>query len=252
MSHPAKTYLISGMTDCFCRVFFRYALGWLILPWFLTYGFSAGKKPSANNEEGRFGIYIDGNEIGEEKYSIQGSPNSYHSESVIAFKTPGSVSQDVKIETQLNMDENYMPQSYRVRSNIGGKIGEIEGAFVPGQATFKYQVNGTPHQNGLLLDDYYVVLDANVFHHFIFVGRLVELDNSIQSLDVVIPQETDNGVLKIQNSGLEKIELRGKKRELHHLKVDSGKLLIDLWIDDHRLLYKIALPVKNIEIIRKP
>ena len=250
MSRPTKTYLRSGLPFCFCCVFLRYTLVGFVLALFLTDGFSAGKKPSTN-EERRFGIYVDGKEIGEETYSIQGSSNMYRSESVIAFKNPGSANQDVKIETQLTMDENYMPQSYRVKSSIGGKTRETEGVFVPGQATFKYQVNGTPHQSGLLLDDYYVVLDANVFHHFIFVGRLVEFDHSIQSLDVVIPQEMDNGVLKIRDAGLEKIEMHGKKKELHHLKVDSGKLQIDLWVDDYRLLYRIALPDKNIEVLRK-
>jgi hypothetical protein len=171
---------------------------------------------------------------------------------VVAFKNPGSVGQEVKIETQLTMDENYMPQSYRVISSIGGKARETEGAFVPGQATFKYQANGIPQQSGLLLDDYYVALDTNVFHHFIFVGRLVEFGNLLQSLDVVVPQEMDNGFLEIRDAGLEKIEVHGKKRELHHLKVDSGKLKIDLWVDDNRLLYKIALPGKNIEVLRKP
>lgn len=250
MSRPTKTCLVSDMPFYFRLVFLRYALAGFVLILFLPDGFSAGKKPSTN-EEGRFGIYVDGKEIGEETYSIQGSPNSYHSESVIAFKSPGPANQDVKIETQLTMDENYLPQAYRVKSSIGGKTRETEAVFVPGQATFKYQVNGTPHQSGLLLDDYYVVLDANVFHHFIFVGRLVELDHSIQSLDVVIPQEMDNGVLEIRDAGLEKIEMHGKKKELRHLKVDTGKLQIDLWVDDHRLLYRIALPGKDIEVLRK-
>jgi hypothetical protein len=250
MNPYKKTYVVFCPPFWSRCIFLYYALGWLILTWFLPCGFGAGKKTAAN-EEGRFGIYVDGKEIGEEKYSIQGSSDSYHSESVVVFKNPGPMSQEVKIETQLTMDENYMPRSYRVRSSIGGILRENEGTFVPGQATFKYLVNGTPHQSGLLLDDYYVILDANVFHHFIFVGRLVEFGNSIQSLDVVIPQEMDSGVLKIRDTGPEKIAVRGKKKELNHLKVDSGKLQMDLWVDDQRFLYKIALPAKNIEVIRK-
>jgi hypothetical protein len=172
MSPFAKSSFILCTPFCFLRVLLRYALAGFVLPLFLTCGFSAGKKTSTN-EEGCFGIYVDGKEIGEETYSIQGSPDLYQSKSVVVFKNPGLVSQDVKIETQLIMDENFMPQSYRVKSSIGGKTGETECAFVPGQASFKYQVNGTLHQSGLLLDDYYIVLDANVFHHFIFAGRLV-------------------------------------------------------------------------------
>jgi hypothetical protein len=230
----------------------RNVLRGLIFSLLLTVGFSADKK-IVNDEKGRFGIYVDGKEIGEERYSIQGSSDSFQSESEVAFKNSGAKSQEVKIETQLTMDENYMPQSYRVKSSVGGRNKEIEATFVPGQATFKYPANGILHQSGLLLDDYYVLLDANVFHHFIFVGRLIEFDNSdsIQSLDVVIPQELDNGVLEIRDAGLDKIALHGKKKELHHLKVETGKQKFDLWVDDSRLLHKIAFPMKNIEVIRK-
>jgi hypothetical protein len=38
--------------------------------------------------------------------------------------------------------------------------------------------------------------------------------------------------------------------DLHHLKADSGVLFIDLWIDDQKIVYKIALPAKKIEVIR--
>jgi hypothetical protein len=46
------------------------------------------------------------------------------------------------------------------------------------------------------------------------------------------------------------IPIRGRKMTLHHLNADSGMLLIDLWVDDQRILYKIALPAKKIEVIR--
>jgi hypothetical protein len=238
----------TGIQEMFCR----HVLICLIAVCFLPWGFGAGKN-AADSEKGCLGIYVDGKEIGEETYSIQGSSDSFRSESVVAFKNPGLAAQEVKIETQLTMDENYMPQSYHVRSSIGGNTREIEGTFVSGQAMFKYQTQGIPHQQGLLVDDYYVILDANVFHHFIFVGRLVEFDNaeSIQSLDVVIPQAMDNGILEIQDAGLDKITVHGKKLELHRLKVKTDKLRIDLWVDDNRLLHKIAIPVKKIEVMRK-
>jgi hypothetical protein len=250
MKPVKKGCLASGVLFCHLHDCYRYLWIGLSLALFGALAFGSGKKTSSN-EEGRFGIYVDGIEIGEERFSIQGSSNSYQSESVVVFKSPGPVRQDVRIETQLAMDENYMPKSYRVKKSIAGKSVDIEGAFVEGEATFKYEANGTPHQTGLLLDDYYIVLDANVFHHFIFVGRLVEFGNSVQSLDVVVPQEMDNGVLEIRDTGLEKIEMHGKKKELHHLKVDSGKLKIDLWVDDYRVLHRIALPGKNIEVLRK-
>ena len=68
-----------------------------------------------------------------------------------------------------------------------------------------------------------------------------------QTIEVVIPQELDGGKLKVSEIGLERMSIRGKKMDLHHLNADSGMLLIDLWIDDQKILYKIALPAKKIE-----
>lgn len=215
-------------------------------------GHGAGNPPA--DEEGRFEIFVDGKQIGQEKFSIQNLPGSIRSNSVVAFRNPGKGGQSVRIESQLNMDDQYMPQTYKVRTDIAGQKGLVEGTFVPGQATFEYVLNGAPRKSGLLVDDYYVVMDTNVFHHFIFVGRLFDFSGSdqAQSLDVVIPQELDTGVLIIRDAGIQETSVRGKEKKLHHLKVDSGKLLIDLWVDDQRFLRKISLPEKNIEVIRKP
>lgn len=228
------------------------ALAWLLCLPPLFSGQETVRKPGS--EQGRFEIYVDGKQIGEEKFSIRESPDSCHSESVVTFKTPGREEHSVRLETQLEMDAQYMPRAYKVKSSVDGQSRVIEGTFSPGQANFKYAVQGTPRQSGLLLDDYYVVLDANVFHHFIFAGRLVEFDAAdiIQSLDVVIPQELDYGVLNIRDNGLEKTSVRGKKMELHHLKVDSGSVQMDLWVDAQHLLHKIALPARKIEVLRKP
>ena len=111
---------------------------------------------------------------------------------------------------------------------------------------------GSPRKTGLLVGDRYIVLDTNVFHHFVFIARLFDFNSKekSQSMEVVIPQELENGLLKISEIAVEKLSIRGKKRELHHLRADSGQVQIDLWVDDQHILYKIALPVKGIEVVR--
>jgi hypothetical protein len=49
---------------------------------------------------------------------------------------------------------------------------------------------------------------------------------------------------------MEKTLLRGKNKDLYHLIADSGQLKIDLWIDNQRILHKIAVPAKDIEVVR--
>ncbi len=203
-------------------------------------------------DEARFNIFVDGKEIGQEDFSIVSSGKIINTHSIVKFRDPGNRRQKIQLETKLIMDSRYFPQSYELRTNVDGKKGVIKGTFVPGEATFEYSGSGNPRTRGLMVGERFIVLDTNVFHHFVFVARQFDLKmDTMQSIEVVIPQELDGGVLSVRRMGLERIEAGGKKRDLHHLKVDSGFLQIDLWVDDQQILHKIALPAKKIEVIRK-
>lgn len=203
-------------------------------------------------EEAQFDIYVAGKKIGTEKYSILSSEESASSASVLDFRDPGNRHQKVHMETQLNMDGRFVPRSYRLRTDVDGKIGVLEGTFDQAQAIFKYGGNGNNRRSGLLVGNSYCVLDTNVFHHFIFVARLFDYDarEKPQSFEVVVPQEMENGILRISHIGMEMIRVGGKRRNLHHLRADSGFKQIDMWVDDQRVLHRIALPERRIEVVR--
>ncbi|MDM7995557.1 MAG: hypothetical protein QUT30_07735 [Acidobacteriota bacterium] len=203
-------------------------------------------------ETAQFKIFLDGKEIGEEKFSITVSGDAISSRSVVNLRDVGYKRLKVQLESELSMDSFYMPRSYQLRTNVDGQKGTINGTFTKGEATFEYRGSGNPRQRGLLTGDSYVLLDTNVFHHFIFVARLFDFSaNKGQSIEAVIPQELDGGILKVSEIGIEIIQIGGKRRDLRHLRADSGVLQIDLWVDDQRTLYKIAVPSKRIEVIRK-
>ena len=211
-----------------------------------------GAEKSTSREEGQFSIYVSGREVGKEKFVIQSSGNSITSNSTMNFRDPANKRREVKLDTELAMDDRLVPLSYQLRSDVDGKKGVIKATFVSGQATYEYQAGDGPGKAVLLVGDRYSILDTNIFHHFIFIARLFDLDSKEirQSMEVVIPQEMQNGVLKVSSLGLEKISVRGKERELHHLRADSGSVKIDLWIDNNRIVYKIAVLGKGIEVIR--
>lgn len=214
-------------------------------------GYSA--EQNAFREEAQFEISVAGKEIGWEKFSIQGSGDSIRSSSTMSFRDPANTRQNVKMETELTMDDRFVPRSYQLQTNVSGQKGIMRGTFASGQASFEFMAaTGSPGKAGLLVGEHYILLDTNVFHHFVFLARLFDFNSKekSQSLEVVTPQEMRNGLVKISEISLEKITIRGKKRELHHLKADSGQVQIDLWVDDEHILYKIAMPVKGIEVVR--
>jgi hypothetical protein len=205
----------------------------------------------SSQEEGRFDIYVADKEVGQEKFSIVRSSDSVSSNSTTSFRDPGGQHGSVKIETQLKMDNQNAPQTYEVRTEVGGHKQLIKGTFAPNLAVFEFQKDAFSRKR-LMVGDRYAILDTNVFHHYIFLVSLFDFrgGGKTQSIQAVIPQEIDTGVLKITDIGTEQVSLRGKNKELHHLKADSGPLKIDLWIDEEHVLYKIALPAKQFEVIR--
>jgi hypothetical protein len=204
------------------------------------------------HEQAQFDIYIAGKEIGKEEFLILSSDDSVSTHSTANIRNPADRHQNVRIETELKANGLFQPQDYRLHSTLNGQEGSIVGKFSEGEAMFEFSAGGSPSKRGLLVGDRYIILDTNVFHHFIFVTRLFDFDSSerSQSFEVVVPQELDSGILNVSNIGIEKIQVSGGKMDLHHLKADSGVLLIDLWVDDRGILYKIALPDKQVEVIR--
>jgi hypothetical protein len=203
-------------------------------------------------EKAQFEVFMDGQEIGKESFTIEVTGDTITTRSTATFRNLGIRRQKVQMESELSMDRHYLPQTYQLRTDVGGQKGTIKGTFGDGEAIFEYRESDNPRKRGLLVGDTFVVLDTNVFHHFIFLVRLFDFaPNKRQSIEVVIPQALDGGILKVNEIGIEKVMVGGKQRDLRHLRADSGLLQIDLWIDDQRTLYKIAMPAKNIEVLRK-
>jgi hypothetical protein len=206
---------------------------------------------ASQNEEARFDVFVDGKDIGNEKFSISISDGGIATKSTVFFQEPVKKSKKVRMETQLSMDANYLPRAYELHTDVEGEKGSVTGTFTSGEAAFEYRGKGNPVKRGLLVGNNYVILDTNVFHHFVFIARKFDFGkNGTQSIEAVIPQELDSGTLKVRETGVEMVSIKGKTMGLHHLRADSGALMIDLWVDDQKVLYKIALPAKKIEVMR--
>ena len=213
----------------------------------------AAESRAAANEESRFRIFVNGAEVGQEQFSITHSGGDLKSNSTLEFKTTGLRRQHVRIETQLVADENFLPKSYHVRTDVDGNKTAISATFVPGQAAFEFLANGIPRKSGIIVGDRFLVLDTNVFHHFNFIAQQFDLNqmDKTQSFEVVIPQELNVGILKVRWAGSETVSINGKSRNLNRLIADTGAVQIHLWIDEKKILYKIAFPAKRIEAVRK-
>jgi hypothetical protein len=207
----------------------------------------------ANREEGEFKIFVGGKEIGSEKFVIVSSQDSSSSSSILEFRNPDQQRQRMHFESKLEMNGQYTPRSYELKSDVDGKKGVIAGTFPPNEAIFEYRSGEASKKEGLLVGDKFTILDTNLFHQFIFLARLYDFGgDKTQKFQVVIPQESDSGLLKITRLNKETIRVRNKKVQAHQLQIDSGAIVIMIWIDDKHVLYKIAVSEKNLEVVRSP
>ena len=210
------------------------------------------KDRKASRQEGEYGIYIAGKQIGTEKYVLASSEEgSVTSSSILDFRDPGDARKKVTVETKLEMDGQYLPRNYELKSDMDGQKGTIRGSFAPNQAIFEYSGSGRSQRQGLLVPGRYTILDTNLFHHFLFLTRLFKYGNpgAPQTFDVVIPQEKDTGALRISELQKETLLINGKKVDATHLLIDSGAMRIQLWVDSNRVPLKIAVPEKGIEVV---
>jgi len=213
----------------------------------------AGAEDTKSREEGVYKIYSGGGEIGSEKYAIWTADGSAGSSSVLDFRNPANTRQKMHVETKLEMDARYVPTSYKLTSEIDGRKEAIRGSFEPQEAMFEYSSGTAQGKRGVLVGKEYTILDTNIFHHFIFLVRLYSASGRAQQqFEVVIPQESDSGILKLKEIDKEVLTVGNKKVHTNHLQADTGSLSIQLWADDSGILYKISVPDKGIEVSRKP
>jgi hypothetical protein len=253
MCHPAMTQQVrAGGQAMSVRI--RHLLAGCLLAGTMAGFVQAGsgtKKPAA--EDGEFVIFFGAREIGSEKFAIQSAAESAMSTSVLEFRNPADAGQRVRMETKLEMDGNYVPRSYILKTDVNGMKGSITASFAPNQVMFDFEGNATSRRSGLLLPNRYTLLDSNIYHHFIFLVRRFDFDSKekAQRFQVLVPQEEDSGILKISELRRAEMEVRGKKREMRVLQADSDALQLQLWVDKEGALQKISVPSKGLEVVRR-
>jgi hypothetical protein len=203
-------------------------------------------------EQGEFKILVDGKEVGTEKYVLAVMGDSASSTSILDVKNPADSGKKEHMESKLDMDGQFRPRNYRLTKDVDGKKVSIVGFFSPNQAMFEYSAGTVPVKKGLLVGNDYTILDTNLFHHFVFLVRLFKFDSKdkIQRFEVVIPQSVDSGILKVSEMDRETLVVKGKKTETRRLQVDSGALVIHLWVDKQHVLHRISVPGSSIEVLR--
>ncbi len=203
-------------------------------------------------ETGSFKILFGGEEIGEEKFQIvRDGPHFRATAEVQLTQERNEEKITFSFTPLLTFTTLLEPISYEI-------IQEARGYQVKTRVDFKTEVAVATYESGrekelreIDLKKDAVVLDDNVFHHYIIlVWRYDFTKAGIQEFSGFVPQQFLAGNITVADKGMDQVKLGDKTSPLRHLLVDTGEIQIGLWLNDRHELRKISVPKSNVEVFR--
>ena len=194
------------------------------------------------SDRGVFRIYSDGKEIGVERFQIAPTAKGVRATAELQISLEGVGR--MKETATLVLRNGIEPIRYK-RVQKSPKRGSAVINFGPEKATARYRTT----EGGSRLMEYFLpknvlILDTNFFHHYTFLVRQYDfLTGGTQHMNVLVPQETAPGMVRV--------EYAGDDQSLRRLVVKTDQVEIHVWADATGRLMKLAVPAANIEVIRE-
>lgn len=214
-----------------------------------------GDAPPAGclNDQGVFVLSVAGQPVGTETFDIRSTADRIEAEAKIDLRVEreGKVL-GFKTSPKLVLDSALQPLTY-AWSQKGSQSSQLEVDFRSSPAKTRYRtVAGEDDRRDFELPKDILVLDDNVIHHYqLVVCRYFRTSGGKQTFQVFIPQEALPGLLEVEETGQENVEIAGRSETLRHLLVSAELARIDLWVDKEQRLQRISIPVAQLEAERK-
>ena len=199
-----------------------------------------GKQPLS--DRGVFRIYSDGKEIGVERFEIAPTAKGVRATAELQIRLEGVGR--MKETATLVLRNGIEPISYK-RVQKSPKRGSAILTFGPEKTTARYRTTeGGSQRMEYFLPKNVVILDTNFFHHYTFLVRQYDfLKGGTQHMDVLVPQETAPGMVRVEHAG--------NDQSLRKLVVKTGQIEIQIWVDATGRLMKLVVPAAKVKVLRE-
>jgi hypothetical protein len=203
-------------------------------------------------DQGVFLLGLAGHTVGTERFQIRLSSGKIeaHADIRLHFEQNGKTV-DVEDTPDLVMDRQLNPLTYSwTQKGSPAYRLTVDFRSSPARIVGKPE-HGAEDRREVTLPKDVIVLDDNVIHHFqLVVDRYYRTAGGKQTFKAFVPQEGLPGELQVEEVGKEPVTIGGQNLTLRHLMVTSDLAHIDLWIDEHQHLERLAIPEKQFEAIR--
>jgi hypothetical protein len=211
-------------------------------------------------DSGSFGIYVKGQRVITENFSIHQGNGSSIIKSQLK-EAAGSPPVDQKSSLEITDKGELLRYDW---SQAGG--GSIE--VLPKDEFLIEKIStgtgGKPAEQPFLLPSTSVILDNNFFVHreliaWRYLGADCKPENGRQKcakspveFGVLIPQDRTSMRVRVTFMGMEKISMHGAEREMMRLNLSGDGFDWAMWVDDQDQfkLVRVAIPADNTEVVR--
>lgn len=211
-------------------------------------------------DSGTFGIFVKGQRVATETFSIQQSEGG----SDIRSQLKDSMGTDpASQKSNLEINSNGELIRYEWSQSAGGSLTVFpDNDFLKERITTSTSAKAA--EQAFLLPTSTPILDNNFFVHREVLawrylssacktdGGSLKCPQDATDFGSLIPQDRLSMPVRMELVGKEKVPIRGAARDLVHLKLTGESFEWGLWLDDqdHYKLIRVAIPADNTEVIR--
>jgi hypothetical protein len=176
-------------------------------------------------EQGRFNIVKDGAKIGTEEFSISMRASHYVLDGRVTIG-------DFIVNSKMELDEKLIPVSYEVSSRQGKLHVDILNPI----SELETVVNGEKSSADFRFPEGGVILDNNLFHHYLVL--LYRVHTGQKSFGVFVPQDTRIGAATVRSTGANAYEL------------EIGDIRMQATTDADGRLLRLTVPAAKVVVER--
>jgi hypothetical protein len=220
------------------------------------------KKPKSGSQlvdSGSFGVFIKGQRVVSETFSVQ--QDSDHSTVKSQLKeTSGATPTDQK--SQLEMTTGGVLIRYQWSQAAGGSLEVlpnndflIERISTPQSSKPAEQPFLMPSTSIILDNNFFIQREVMAWRYLATApckGDSVKRQCEPVEFGALVPQDRNSMRVRMELVGKEKVTIRGAEQELLRLKLSGDGFEWALWLDDHDQfkLIRVSIPADNTEVVR--
>lgn len=218
------------------------------------------KAPTQTVDAGAFGIFIKGQRVATEKFSIdeRNGANVIKSE---FRQTSGSDAVTQKSELEITPSGDLI--RYEWSQNSGGSLSVLpsndfltEKITAPNSSKTAEKPFLMPSTTSILDNNFFVQREILLWRYLAAdckpEGGNLKCQQGPATFGVLVPQDENSASVRLELVGKEKISIRGQDRDLLRLNLTGENYEWALWVDDldHFKLIRVSIPADNTEVIR--